>query len=52
MLSTKKPVTLIRKKLELPILTDELTGDILYIHLFSFNDYSGRDVQKSLEKYQ
>ncbi len=51
-LSTKKQVTLIRKKLELPIVTDELLGDILYIHLFSFNDYSGRDIQKSLEKYQ
>ena len=51
-LSTKKQVTLIRKKLELPIVTDDLQGDILVIHLFSFNDYSGRDVQKVLEKYQ
>ncbi len=51
-LSTKKQVTLIRRKLELPIVTDELIGNILYIHLFSFNDYSGRDVEKSLKKYE
>ncbi len=51
-LSTKKQVTLLRKKLELPIVTDELSGDILYIHLFSFNDYSGRDVEKTLKKYE
>lgn len=51
-LSTKKQVTLIRKKLELPIVTEELSGDVLFIHLFSFNDYSGRDVQKTLEKYR
>lgn len=51
-LSTKKQVTLIRKKLELPIVTDELLGDILYIHLFSFNDYSGRDIEKTLKKYE
>lgn len=51
-LSTKKQVTLIRQKLELPILTDELVGDILYMHLFSFNDYSGRDVEKVLKKYE
>lgn len=39
-LSTKKQVTILRKKLELPILTTELLGDVLYLHLFSFNDYS------------
>jgi carboxyl-terminal processing protease len=31
---------------------DKLEGDILHIKLFSFNDYSGQDVQKSLQKYQ
>ena len=51
-LSTKKQVTLIRRKLELLIVTDELLNDILYIHLFSFNDYSGRDVEKVLKKYE
>jgi len=50
-LSTKKQVTLLREKLELPIVTDELIGDTLFIHLFSFNDYSGRDVEKTLQKY-
>lgn len=51
-LSTKKQVTIIRQKLEIPIIKDELIGDTLYIHLLSFNDYSGRDVQKTLEKYK
>ncbi len=51
-LSTKKQVTLIRRKLELLIVTEELLNDILYIHLFSFNDYSGRDVEKVLKKYE
>lgn len=51
-LSTKKQVTIIRQKLEIPILTDELIGDILYIHLLSFNDYSGRDVGKTLKKHE
>lgn len=50
-LSTKKQVTLLREKLELPIVSDELIGDVLYLHLFSFNDYSGRDVEKTLQKY-
>ena len=51
-LSAKKQVTLIRTKLELPIVTDELVGDILVIHLFSFNDYSGRDIEKVFKKYE
>ncbi len=51
-LSTKKEVTLIRQKLELPIVSDELIGNVLFIHLFSFNDYSGRDVEKTLQKYK
>lgn len=50
-LGTKKDVTLIRRHLELPIMEDRLEGDILHIKLFSFNDYSGQDVQKSLKKY-
>lgn len=51
-LSTKRQVTLIRQKIEIPILTEELIDDILYIHLLSFNDYSGRDVEKTLKKYE
>ncbi len=51
-LSTKKQVTIIRQKLEIPILTDELLGDILHIHLISFNDYSGRDVERALKKHE
>ncbi len=51
-LGTKKDVTLIRRHLELPIMEDKLEGDILHIKLFSFNDYSGQDVQKALQKYQ
>ncbi len=50
-LSTRKQVTLLRQKLEIPIITDELIGDVLFIELFSFNDYSWRDVAKVLEKY-
>lgn len=51
-LSTKKQVTLLRQKLEIPIITDELLGDILFIRLFSFNDYSWQDVAKVLQKYR
>jgi carboxyl-terminal processing protease len=51
-LSTKKTVTLLRQKLEIPIISDELVGDILFIELFSFNDYSWRDVAKVLEKHK
>ncbi len=51
-LSTKKQVTLIRQKIEIPILIEELVGDILYLHLLSFNDYSGRDVEQALKKYE
>lgn len=50
-LSTKKQVTLLRQKLEIPIITDELIGDVLFIELFSFNDYSGQDVSKVLQKH-
>lgn len=31
---------------------EKLAGDILHIKLFSFNDYSGQDVQKALKKYE
>lgn len=48
---TKKQVTLLRRKLEIPIITDELKENILVIHLFSFNDHSRDDVQKVLEKH-
>lgn len=51
-LSTKKTVTLLRQKLEIPIVSDELIGDTLFIELFSFNDYSGQDVSKVLEKHK
>lgn len=51
-LSTKKQVTLIRQKIEIPILTDELIDGILYLHLLSFNNYSGRDVEQALKKYE
>lgn len=50
-LSTRKQVTLLRQKLEIPIITDELIGDTLFIELFSFNDYSWQDVAKVLQKY-
>ncbi|MBP6921082.1 S41 family peptidase [Candidatus Gracilibacteria bacterium] len=50
-LSTKKQVTLLRQKLEIPIVTDELIGNTLFIELFSFNDYSGRDIAEILQKY-
>lgn len=51
-LSTKKTVTLLREQLEIPIISDELIGDVLFIELFSFNDYSWRDVAKVLEKHK
>lgn len=50
-LSTRKQVTLIRQKLEIPILEDELIGDVLHLALFSFNDYSGKDVAEALQKH-
>lgn len=50
-LSTKKQITLLRQKLEIPIISDELIGDVLSIELFSFNDYSWRDVAEVLQKY-
>lgn len=49
-LSTKKQVTLIRQKLEIPIISDELLGNVLYIELLSFNDHSGEDVAQVLTK--
>jgi carboxyl-terminal processing protease len=51
-LSTKKTVTLLRQKLEIPIVSDELIDKTLFIELFSFNDYSGQDVAKVLEKHK
>ena len=51
-LSTRKTVTLLRQKLEIPIVSDELIGNTLFIELFSFNDYSGQDVAKILEKHK
>lgn len=50
-LGAKKSVTILRKKLEIPIISDELKGNILVIHLFSFNDHSRDDVQNVLQKY-
>lgn len=50
-LSTKKQVTLLRQKLEIPIILDELIGKTLYIALFSFNDYSWKDVSAVLTKH-
>lgn len=50
-LSTKKQVTLLRQKLEIPIITDELIDNVLYIELLSFNDHSGQDVAQALQKY-
>jgi len=49
-LSTKKQVTLLRQKLEIPIVSDEVLGDILYIELLSFNNHSGKDISAILEK--
>lgn len=51
-LSTKKQVTLIRQKLEIPIISDELIGNILHIELLSFNDHSGEDVSQVLQKHE
>lgn len=51
-LATKKQVTLIRQELEIPIITDEIIGDILHIELLSFNDHSGEDVAEVLKKNQ
>jgi carboxyl-terminal processing protease len=50
-LTTKKQVTLLRQKLEIPIISDALLGDILSIELLSFNDYSGKDVADALKKH-
>jgi len=44
-------VTLIRQELEIPIIADELVGNILHIQLLSFNDHSGDDVSKVLLKH-
>ncbi len=50
-LGTKRDVTLLRRHLEIPIIADELLGDTLHISLLSFNDYSGVDVAKAMEKH-
>lgn len=50
-LSTKKQVTLLRQKLEIPIIADELIGDVLHIELLSFNDHSGQDISNVLQKH-
>lgn len=44
-------MTLLRQKLELPIISDALIGDVLFVELLSFNDYSGKDVEKVLKKH-
>lgn len=51
-LSSKKQVTLIRQKLEIPIISDELIGNVLHIELLSFNDHSGEDVAEVLQKHK
>ena len=51
-LVTKKQVTLIRQELEIPIITDEIIGNVLHIELLSFNDHSGEDVLEVLKKHQ
>ncbi len=51
-LATKKQVTLIRQKLEIPIISDELKGNVLSIELLSFNDHSGEDVAEVLQKHK
>ena len=50
-LATKKQVTLIRQELEIPIIADELIGNVLHIELLSFNDHSGEDVSDVLLKH-
>lgn len=50
-LATKKQVTLIRQELEIPIIADELIGNVLHIELLSFNDHSGDDVSQVLLKH-
>lgn len=50
-LATKKQVTLVRQELEIPIIADELIGNILHIELLSFNDHSGEDVEEVLKKH-
>lgn len=52
LLGHKKQVTLIRSKLEIPIIRDTLEKDILIIHLLSFNDHSGELVEKTLKQYE
>lgn len=49
-LGTKKQVTLFRRHLEIPIISDELKNDILIIRLLSFNDHSRDDVEGVLKK--
>ncbi len=49
-LGTKKQVTLFRRHLEIPIISDEVKNGILIIHLLSFNDHSRDDVEAALEK--
>lgn len=50
MLGTKKQVTLFRRHLEIPIISDELKNNILTIHLLSFNDHSRDDVAEVLQR--
>mgnify|MGYP006056355931 CR=1 FL=1 len=49
-LGTKKQVTLFRRHLEIPIISDELKNNILTIHLLSFNDHSRDDVAEVLQR--
>ncbi len=51
-LGTKKQVTLIRRHLEIPIIQDILRDNILIIQLFSFNDYSRKDILEVLQKHE
>lgn len=52
LLGHKKQVTLIRQKLDIPIIRHTLEKDILVIHLLSFNDHSGQLMEKTLKQYE
>lgn len=51
LLSSKRKVTLVRQKLELPIITEKLHDNILHIHLLSFNEHSKKLLLEILDTY-
>lgn len=45
-------MTLLRRHLEIPIISDEIKNEVLIIHLLSFNDHSRDDVAEVLDKHR